>query len=154
MGKKCKPAEINGHFTYVQPATLLQKNHNKEALAILETKRSQMILDVQAIGTAYIPQHKIKTNFLDYYQNYVKENRSAGNRHLETSLSAFKSYLRKDFISATDISENLCKAFRDYLLKRYNGGNASQLLYAFQKSAKGSQKGWLLQGKSGGRYPC
>ena len=110
-----------GIFTWLKPKNQLEKKHNKEALAILENKRSQMVLDGQAINSGYTPQHKIKTNFLDYYSDYIKANRKAGNRHLETSLTAFKNFIRRDFISAIDINENLCEAFRDYLLKEYNG---------------------------------
>lgn len=59
-------------FTYIKPKDQLQKNHNKEALAILESRKAQMILDNQAINSGYIPQHKIKNNFLDYYSEFVK----------------------------------------------------------------------------------
>ena len=52
-----------GVFTYTKPKNIIEKNHNKEALLILETKKSQMILDPQAINSGYIPQHKIKGNF-------------------------------------------------------------------------------------------
>ena len=36
-----------------------------------------MIIESQAIGSAYIPNHKVKINFIDYYENYIKENRAA-----------------------------------------------------------------------------
>jgi hypothetical protein len=64
-GKGQRPA--TGVFVYSSPKNQIQKNHNKEALAILETKKSQMIIESQAIGTPFIPQHKFKANFLDYY---------------------------------------------------------------------------------------
>lgn len=37
----------------------------------MENKRSQMILDSQAITSDYIPKHKVKSNFLDYCADYV-----------------------------------------------------------------------------------
>lgn len=55
--------KASGVFTYAKPSNQIQKNHNKEALAILEVKKSQMILDMQAINSGYTPQHKIKSNF-------------------------------------------------------------------------------------------
>ena len=58
-----------GVFTYNKPKDQLQKNHNKEACQILESKRSQMILDRQSVSTGYIPRHKIKANLLDYYSS-------------------------------------------------------------------------------------
>ena len=48
------------------PKNQLEKNHNNEAIAILNAKKSQMILDGQAVNSGYIPDHKIKGNFLDY----------------------------------------------------------------------------------------
>jgi hypothetical protein len=50
----------------------LQKNHNKEALLILDAKKSQMILDKQSLTSGYIPTHSFKANFLDYYAEFVK----------------------------------------------------------------------------------
>jgi len=54
-----------GIFIYSKPKDHLQNNHNKEALAILDNKKSQMILDQQAIAAGYIPRHFYKSNFLD-----------------------------------------------------------------------------------------
>jgi hypothetical protein len=56
-----------GIFTCAKPKNQTEKNHNKEALAILETKKSQLIPEGQSVGPGYIPSHKIvvsKYNFL------------------------------------------------------------------------------------------
>ena len=49
-----------GVFIYAKPNNQIQKNHNKEALKLLETKKSQVIIEQQAIGSSYIPSHKFK----------------------------------------------------------------------------------------------
>lgn len=118
-GKGQRPA--TGIFTYKDPKNQIEKNHNKEALAILETKKSQFIIESQAIGSPYIPQHKFKKNFLDYYEEYVRLNKKVGNRHIENSFTQFKKFIKKDFIAPIEITENLCKRFRQYLLDRFNG---------------------------------
>jgi hypothetical protein len=110
-----------GIFIYKKPKDQIQKNHNKEALALLETKKSQAIIEKQAIGSAYIPIYKFKTNFLEYYVEYVKLNKRKGNRHLHNSLSQFKLFIDKDFISPVDITENFCKRFRQFLLDKFTG---------------------------------
>ncbi len=104
-GRLTGQRRATGIFTWAKPKKQIEKNHNKEALAILEAKKSQIILDSQAINSGYIPQHKIKTNFLDYYADFVRLNRTSGNRHLEGSLTIFKSFLNRDFISALEINE-------------------------------------------------
>jgi integrase len=118
-GKGQRPS--TGIFIYTQPKDQIQKNHNKEALKLLAVKKSQLTIDQQAIGSNFIPEHKFKSNFLDYYEEFVKNNSRKGNRHLLNSLTQFKAFLEKDFISPIDITENLCKRFRQHLLDKYNG---------------------------------
>jgi integrase/recombinase XerD len=120
-GRKAGQRNSTGIFTYTHPKDPLQRSHNKEALAILESKRSQLILETQSVKSGHLPQHKIKQNFLDYYQEFAKENARYGNRSLACSLTAFKKFIGKDFISAIDISENLCERLRNYLLDNLTG---------------------------------
>jgi integrase/recombinase XerD len=134
-----------GIYTFAKPKDLIQKNHNKEALAILETKRSQMILDGQAITSGYIPKHEIKSNFLDYYADYVRLNRSVGNRHLESSLNIFKKFIDKEFISPIEINENVCEGFRSYLLKNFNGETPASYFMRFKKVLKAAKKDGYFQ---------
>lgn len=78
-GKGQRPS--TGIFIYSKPKNQIERNHNKEALALLETKKSQIIIEKQAIGSAYIPAHKFKAKFLDYYEEYVTLNKRKMNRH-------------------------------------------------------------------------
>lgn len=70
-----------GVFIYPKPKDQSQKNRNKEALTLPETKKSQCIIEKQAIGLVYIPKHKFKENFVDYCQEYLELNKRKGNRH-------------------------------------------------------------------------
>src|SRR4029078_7863006 len=70
-----------GVFIYTHPKNQIEKNHNKQALALLEVKKSEMTIDEQATGSGFIPMHKFKSNFVDYYADYVKQNKCEGNRH-------------------------------------------------------------------------
>jgi hypothetical protein len=90
-------------------------------LALLDVKRSQLTLEQQSIGSSFIPSHKFKSNFIEYYQEYVDKNKRKGNRHMQGSFNHFKSFVKGDFISSLDITENLCKRFRQYLLDRFTG---------------------------------
>ena len=139
-GRRAKQRKATGIFTYTHPRDQLQKNHNKEALAILETKRSQMILDSQAITSGYVPKHKVKSNFLDYYTEYVRLNPTTGNRHLVSSLNVFKKFIGKEFISPVEISETLCEGFRNYLLKNLNGETPANYFMRFKRVIKGAKK--------------
>ncbi|WP_157097956.1 phage integrase SAM-like domain-containing protein [Niabella ginsenosidivorans] len=53
--------------------------------------------------------------------NNVNNHKKKNNRHLPTSFKHFKTFLGKDYISPTEITEDLCKRFRTYLLERFTG---------------------------------
>ena len=72
LGRGTGQRPTTGVFIYARPKDQIQKKHNKEALALLETKKSQLIIEKQAIGSTFIPSHKFKQNFLEYYKEYVK----------------------------------------------------------------------------------
>jgi len=119
-GKGQRPS--TGIFIYAKPKDQIQRNHNKEALKLLEVKKSQLTIEKQAIGSAFIPAHKFKENFLDYYKEFVEKNCRKGNRHLSNSFKQFKLFINNnDFIAPIDITENLCKRFRQFLLDKYTG---------------------------------
>jgi hypothetical protein len=82
-----------GLFTYTEPKTQTEKNHNREALAILEIKRSQLVLDRQAIGTGYIPAHRYKQNFVDFFEDFIKKNVRDGKRHLHACFEHLKTFI-------------------------------------------------------------
>jgi hypothetical protein len=118
-GRQAGARVATGIYTYCRPKNQLEKNHNQEALILVETRKSELMLEQQAIGTGFIPSHKFKTNFLDYYAEFVRNNIRSGNRHLQNSYTQFQLLLGKDFVAPIDITEELCKRFRKYLLSKY-----------------------------------
>jgi integrase len=142
-GRKKGQRPSTGIYIYTKPRDQVQKNHNKEALALLEVKKSQLTIEQQAVGSAYIPSHKFKANFLDYYEEYVKTNSRNGNRHLQNSFTQFKTFIKRDFISPLDITENLCKNFRRYLLDKYTGETPSDYYTQFK---------WVLAAATTDKY--
>jgi hypothetical protein len=73
-GRNAGERMATGIFIYIRPKDQLEKNHNKEELILVETKKSELLLEQQAIGTGFIPSHKFKANFLDYYGEFAKYN--------------------------------------------------------------------------------
>lgn len=139
-GKGADQRRAAGIFTYTKPENQVQRNHNKEALEILEVKRSQFIIERQSIGTGHIPAHKYKDNFLDYYQEYVDQNPQKNNRHLVNSLVQFKKFLGRDRLSPIDVTENLCIRFRKFLLDRFNGDTPANYFACFKTVMKNATK--------------
>jgi integrase len=137
-------------FTFTKPKDLIQKNHNKEALAILEKNRSQMILDSQSINSVYVPQHKLKTNFLDFYSEFVSLNPTKGNRHLASSRNAFEKFISKDFITPVEVTESLCEGFRNYLLSNFSGETPANYFMRLKRVLKAAKKeGYFINDPAG-----
>jgi integrase len=129
-----------GIFTYTKPKNQIEKNHNKEALMLLEIKRSQLIIDRQSVGTGYIPAHRYKSNFIDFYEDFVKKNARAGKRHLATSLVHFKTFIARKSLSPIEVTEELCQRFRNYLLDRFNGDTPMNYFSEFKRMIKAATK--------------
>lgn len=140
FGREKGQRPSTGIFIYAHLKDGVQKNHNKEALKLLGVKKSQLILEQQSIGTGFIPAHKIKSNFLDYYNEYVINNTRNGNRHLKNSLIHFKSFLQRDMISPLEITEDLCKRFRQYLLDNFTGETTADYYARFKRVLKAATK--------------
>ena len=129
-----------GIFIYTRPKDQLEKKHNKEALVLVATKKSELLLEQQAIGTGFIPSHKFKANFLDYYDDFVKNNARDGNRHLKNSRTQFELFLKKNFIAPVDITEELCKRFRKHLLSKFTGATPANYFYNFKQVLRAATK--------------
>jgi integrase len=143
FGRGAGQRPSTGIFIYTKPQNQIEKNHNKDALRLLQTKKSQLIIEKQSIGTAFIPSHKFKTNFLEYYEDYVQLNNRKANRHLSNSLKQFKLFIVNDFISPIEITENFCKRFRQYLLDKFTGETPSDYYTRFK---------WVMNAACGDGY--
>lgn len=129
-----------GVFIFKYPKNKIENNHNKEALRLLEVKKSQALIELQSIGTPFIPMHKFKANFLEFYEEYVKNHRCVDNRHLPCSLAKFKRFIVKDFIPPIEITEDFCKRFRKYLLDNLTGETPQNYFARFKWVVKAATK--------------
>lgn len=121
FGRRPGQRPSTGVFIYTKPKNQEQRNYNKQALMLLEVKKSERVIEQQAIGSAYIPPHKFKENFIDYFEEYIKLNKRDGNRHLSCCFSKFRLFVNKSFVAPIEITENFCKRFRRYLLDKLTG---------------------------------
>ena len=145
FGRGAGQRPSTGIFIYTNPKNQIEKNHNKQALLLLETKKSQMTIEQQAIGSSFIPQHKFKANFLEYFDEYAKQNERKGNRHLANSLKQFKLFIKGDYIAPIDITENFCKRFRQFLLDKFTGETPGGYYARFKWVVKAATKDGYFQ---------
>jgi integrase/recombinase XerD len=144
-GKAAGQRNSTGIFTYTKPKDPVEKNHNKEALGILANKHSQLVLDLQSAGSSYVPLHKLNANFIDFFSTFIKKNRRVGNRSLDATLAIFKKFIGKDFIRASEITENFCEIFRNYLLDNLNGETPADYFMRFRRVLRAATKAGLFK---------
>jgi len=53
-GRRPGQRAATGIFTYSNPKNQLERNHNKESIAILENKKAQLVLERQSISAEYL----------------------------------------------------------------------------------------------------
>ncbi len=99
-----------------------------------------MILAGRSIDTGHIPQHKFKSNFLDYYEDFITKNSSQGNRHLISSFNSFKKFVGASYLSPIEVNENFCERFRKYLLDRLNGETPANYFSRFKRVLEAAKR--------------
>lgn len=129
-----------GIFTYTKPKDKIERDYNKEAHSLLATKKAQLLIEQQSIGTPYIPSHKFKDNFLVYYSEFVENNKRPGNRHLQGSYVQLKKFVKKGRLQPLEITENFSQRFRNYLLDHFTGKTPSDYFGAYKRVIKSAFK--------------
>ncbi|PUZ21627.1 Phage integrase SAM-like domain-containing protein [Chitinophaga costaii] len=141
LGKGKGQRKALGMFTYIKPQNQAEKNHNKEILKLLAVKKSEAIMEFQSIGTGYIPTHKFRSNFYEYYADYIVVNKKRGNRHFANSLTQLKLFTKNpDFLSPNTITEEFCRRFSGYLRGKFNGETPANYFQRFKRVLKAAKK--------------
>ena len=130
-------------FTYVEPLSQIQRNHNKETLAILENKKSKLTLKVQSRGTSYVPTHRMRGNFLEFYKVYLSQNAKPGNRHLLNSYLSFQKFIGRKEILLSELTPHLCEKYRNYLQNNLMEKHPPTIFHFLKRSPRGLSQGLL-----------
>lgn len=138
-GKSAGQRRATGLYTWANPKGV-QKDFNKEVLNVLERRKSELTIEMQAVATGYVPRHKIKDNFFEYYQEYVTANERPGNRSLSASLTILRKFWGKARIVPMDITENFCERFRNYLLDNLSGETPGDYFMRFKRVIRAATK--------------
>jgi integrase len=143
-GKKAGQRLATGIFTYTNPINRIQEAYNKEAYRQVEIKKAKLLLDWQSLGNSILARQKYTPNFIEFYADYVTQNKQHGNRHLDGSYRHFCSFISAPYLSPVDLTEDLAKRFRKYLLDRFNGETPANYFARFKQVVKAAtQQGYF-----------
>jgi len=128
-----------GLHIYKNPKTDIEKNHNKETLALAEAIRAKRQLEVQAEQYGFLAKKKPEKDFLEFFkeQNNGKRAWHATLKHLQVFTNGK--------LPTSKINEAFCNDFREYLLELNLSKNSASLYFSVFKTAlKKAYKAGLL----------
>lgn len=129
-----KSKEATGLQIFVKPSSVLERHHNKEALAKAEAIRTLRESQIYKGEIEEIQEAKnIKyTEFVPYFERYVKEYKQKDLRVMKAVLGQFKEYAPSN-ITAKEITEEFCLKFKEHLNDTLSGETPQSYFARFKK---------------------
>ncbi|MFT4153702.1 site-specific integrase [Parafilimonas sp.] len=107
--------EFLGMYIFDKPKKVVDKEYNKETLAIAESVRSKRQLEINAGTFDFLKKRMDDINFIAYFDALAQKQKST---NIDTWLSAGK--LLKKFagseVQSSKVDESFCNDFREFLL--------------------------------------
>jgi len=100
-------------YVSVRPKTVVEKDLNKETLALAEYLRAQLQIDLQSRKFDFISDSKMKSNFIDFFRDEAKKRNDSYNWIM--SVRYFIAFAGP-IVPFTELNETLCEEYADYLL--------------------------------------
>lgn len=120
-GKK-KPV-IERHYLkkhiHSNPRTPIEKAENNETLRVAEKLRQEYEDKLMYIENGMVNPKLKDGNFIDYFDNYIKNYKKKDKAVLVCVLKAFVKHIDTTYIKATMVDKKVIKDFADYLQEKY-----------------------------------
>lgn len=164
-GRKKGDRLATGIFTYVKPKNKIERDYNIQSLKNLDLIKAQTLVDLQTRGRGFVSPARMKENFFDFFDKYVKKNKSEKNRSLACCFSQFKKFVALDQgkteddtddlrICASDILPNFCERFRKHLLDNLNGETPADYFMRFKKMLTVAQESGYFRESPAAKLKC
>jgi site-specific recombinase XerD len=88
---------------------------------LVKVLRSQLELELITEGTGYTPNHKKNIDFYDYLEAYTESYVKKDHKMIKATIQKFMDFNNKDYLYVTEITEQLCERYRDYLCSDKSG---------------------------------
>ncbi len=124
--------EFLGIYTYDKPKKDTDKKHNENTINIAENRRAKRQLDIQNQHFGFLSKDKLKADFIEYFKDLADKRKATNHDNWICSYNHFIKFSSGTLLF-TDITENICIEFREYLMKAKS--NKSELKKLAQNSA-------------------
>ncbi|RLJ69323.1 phage integrase SAM-like domain-containing protein [Pedobacter alluvionis] len=107
------------------PQTELEKNHNRETLALAEFERSTRQLDIQNRRFNFLSDEKRNGNFVDFFEEMKKKRSGTNSFNWKMSVEYFKDFAG-DKVPLSSLNETFCEEYSAYLLTSPSVGRTNR----------------------------
>ncbi|MBT2620610.1 site-specific integrase [Chryseobacterium sp. ISL-6] len=112
-------------YIYSKAKNELEKEHNRETLALAEHIRAKRQLDIQNRKYEFLSDSIYESNFVDFYDEMVKKKDGTNYHNWRMSLVYFKEFAGVIF-PFSSLNERFCEKFSEYLLSSPAVGRAKR----------------------------
>lgn len=112
-------------YIYDKPKSELEKNHNRETMALAEYERSTRQLDIQNRRFNFLSDEKRNGNFLDFFED-MKSKRSGSNSfNWKMSVAYFRKFAGNE-VPFSALNEIFCEEYAAFLLSSPSVGRGNR----------------------------
>lgn len=137
--KKERKREYLKLYLWQAPRTPIERQQNKETLALAKKIRFEKGQELLEEGVGYRLKKKTAVNLLDYFNEFAQKANVADRLVLVGALNNFKDFLSEKYpqfskrIEAKNLSKEMIQNFVDYLVDHHKGQGAETYYRRFKR---------------------
>ena len=137
--KANRSSERLGLYLWQAPRTPLERQQNKETLALAKKIRFEKSQELLEKGEGYRLKKKTAVNLLEYFNEFAQKANVADRLVLVGALNNFKDFLSEKYpqfsmkIEAKNLSKEMIQKFVDYLVDHHKGQGAETYYRRFKR---------------------
>ena len=140
-GKVQRKREFLGLTILASPRTPIERTTNKQTLELANRIRAEREQELKNDTKGYRLKKEVTINFLEYFENYIKDYNKKDIRMIDLALRRFKDFLAdtpeyikfRSFIKPEQLNKDMMEDFVDYLQSRSKGEGAKSIYQRFKK---------------------
>lgn len=107
-------------YVYARPKTEEERDFNKETRMLAESIRSQRQLELQSGSYGFTSSLNKRKNFITHFERICEEKKQNSESNYKFWLCLLKHLksFRGEFVPFSDVTEDFCKQFKNYLLNK------------------------------------
>lgn len=138
-GTSIRKKESLSLYLTANPRTPVERQQNKETLALAKKIRFERSQEFLENKEGYRLKKTVEVNLLDYWQNFVDQEKVADQRLLRAALRNFREFLTDEYpmfsnrITAKNLSKDVIEKFVAYLMDNHSGQGVNTYYKRFKR---------------------